>query len=175
MTSRMRFVLADGLEGVEPEREGADHILICGMGGELIARILCGSDYVKTPGVRLILGPMSSPEELRLWLAENGFRIDAESLAESAGKRYATILAEYDGKKRRFTPAELLLGKHNIEEYGPLFREFAGEWLDRVCTRIAGRKRGGLPTAEDEALRDEIAEILERSGENRTGEGGGCE
>ncbi len=175
MLEKMRFVLTDGLTELKPEREGVTDILICGMGGELIARIVSGSDYVKRPGVRLILGPMSSPEELRLWLAENGFRIDAESLAESAGKRYATILAEYDGKKRRFTPAELLLGKHNIEEYGPLFREFAGEWLDRVCTRIAGRKRGGLPTAEDEALRDEIAEILERSGENLTGEGGGCE
>ena len=156
MTSRMRFVLADGLEGLEPERDGVDHILICGMGGELIARILDGSDYVKTPGVRLILGPMSSPEELRLYLAENGFRIDTEKLAESAGKRYAVILAEYDGVRRSFTPCELLLGRANMENNEPLFPEFAREWLNRVNTRIGGRRRGGLPTEADEALRDAI-------------------
>ena len=162
MTDRMRFVLTDGLRGLEPEREGVTDILICGMGGELIARIIDGSDYPKRPGVRLILGPMSSPEELRRYLAENGFRILAERLSEAAGKRYATLLAEYDGQRRTFTPAELLLGPYNIEENGPLFRSFAGEWLDRVSVRIAGRRRGGLPTGEDEALRDEIAELLRR-------------
>ena len=156
MTDRMRFVLADGLTGLDPERDGVDHILICGMGGELIARILDGSDYVRKPGVRLILGPMSSPEELRLDLAENGFRIRAEKLAESAGKRYAVMLAEYDGNRRTFTSCELLLGRANIGNNEPLFRDFAREWLNRVNTRIEGRRRGGLPTEEDEALRDGI-------------------
>ena len=156
MTSRMRFVLTDGLTGLEPERDGVDHILICGMGGELIARILGESAYTRRPGVRLILGPMSSPEELRLWLAENGFRIAEEKLAESAGKRYAVLLAEYDGVRRSFTPCELLLGRANIENNEPLFRDYARDWLNRINMRIEGRRRGGLPTEEDEALRDEI-------------------
>ena len=162
MTDRMRFVLADGLEGLEPEREGVTELMICGMGGELIARIVGASAYAKRQGVRLILGPMSSPEELRRFLAENGFRILDERLAESAGKRYAVLLAEYDGQLRSFTPGEYLLGQKNIEENGPLFRAFAGEWLERVNVRIAGRRTGGLPTAEDEALRDEIAALLRR-------------
>ena len=171
MTSRMRFVLADGLRGLEPERDGVDHILICGMGGELIARILGESAYTRRPGVRLILGPMSSPEELRLWLAENGFRIAEEKLAKSAGKRYAVLLAEYDGVRRTFTPCELLLGRANIENNEPLFRDFAREWLCRINTRIEGRRRGGLPTGEDEALRDEIL-ALPCMGEDRGHTGG---
>ena len=159
LSSRMRFVLTDGLTGLEPERDGVDDILICGMGGELIARIIGGSEYPKKPGVRLILGPMSSPEELRGFLADSGFRIVSEKLAESGGKRYPTILAEYDGIKRTFTPCELLLGPANIEENGPLFRAFAREWLDRISVKIEGRRRGGLPTAEDEALRDSILSL----------------
>lgn len=161
MTGKMRFVLTDGLEGLEPEREGIDEIMICGMGGELIARIVDGSDYPKKPGVRLILGPMSSPEELRKYLADAGFRILSEKLAESAGKRYATILAEYDGVRRTFTPCELLLGRANIKENAPLFRAFAVDWLERLNVKIDGRRRGGLDTSGDEALRDEIRALLE--------------
>lgn len=156
MTSRMRFVLTDGLRDLDPGRDGVDHIMICGMGGELIARIIGDSDYVKKPGVRLILGPMSSPEELRKYLAGAGFRILDERLAESGGKRYAVILSVYDGTVRTFTPCEMLLGRANIARNEPLFRDFAREWLERVNTRIEGRRRGGLPVEEDEALRDEI-------------------
>ena len=151
---------ADGLVGAEPERDGVTDIAVCGMGGELIARIVGASDYTKKPGVRLILQPMSSPAELRTFLAENGYRILDERLAESAGKIYACLLAEYDGEARAFTPAELLLGRANIEKMEPLFPAFARVWLNRLSVEIEGRRRGDLDTREAEALRDEIGRIL---------------
>ncbi len=160
VADRMRFALADGLVGAEPERDGVTDIAVCGMGGELIARIVGASDYTKKPGVRLILQPMSSPAELRTFLAENGYRILDERLAESAGKIYACLLAEYDGEARAFTPAELLLGRANIEKMEPLFPAFARVWLNRLSVEIEGRRRGDLDTREAEALRDEIGRIL---------------
>ena len=120
----MRFVRADGLIGLDPERDGVGDIYVCGMGGELIARIIGASDYTRRPGVRLILQPMSSPEELRLFLGMAGFAILDERLCEAAGKRYACLLAAYDGEVRTYTPAELLLGRANIEKKERLFRPY---------------------------------------------------
>ena len=64
------IVLADGLDGVQPEKDGVNEIIICGMGGELIARIVDASAYTRTPDVNLILQPMTCAPELRqyLWL-----------------------------------------------------------------------------------------------------------
>ena len=64
-SDRMDFVLCDGLSGLEPEKRGITDILVCGMGGELIARIVGESEYTRRPGVRLILCPMSQPDKLR--------------------------------------------------------------------------------------------------------------
>ena len=168
-SDRMDFVLADGLSGLEPEKRGITDILVCGMGGELIARIVGESEYTRRPGVRLILCPMSQPDKLRAYLAESGFEILDEKLAEAAGKRYAVLLTEYDGLRRTPTPAELLLGAANIGKDDPLFIPFAEEWLARVERKIEGRREGGLSTAEDERLRDEIKEILKE----KTADGNG--
>ena len=62
-----------------------------------------------------MLQPMKNEDELRLWLSENGFLIADERLALDSGKIYQIMRAVWDGKKRTFTPTELLLGKGNIE------------------------------------------------------------
>ena len=161
VSGKMRFVLTDGLAGLEPERDGVGDIAVCGMGGELIARIVGASDYTKKNGVRLILQPMSSPEELRSFLGGSGYAILDERLCRAAGKIYACLSVEYDGVQREYAPAELLLGRANIEKREPLFREFAETWLGRLDTQIAGRRKGGRGTEREEALRQEIQRILE--------------
>ena len=98
VADKMRFALADGLSGVQPERDGVTDIVICGMGGELIARIIGDSDYTRLADVRLILQPMSSVYELREYMAGAGFEILDERLSRAAGKIYTCILARYDGK-----------------------------------------------------------------------------
>ncbi|MBO6052711.1 MAG: SAM-dependent methyltransferase [Clostridia bacterium] len=169
LSDRMRFALADGLKGLAPERDGVTDILICGMGGELIARIVGESEFTRKPGIRLILCPMSQPDKLREFLAGAGFAVLDEKLAEAAGKRYAVLCAEYDGQRRDLTPAERLLGRANIEKNEPLFIPFASEWLARVERRIEGRREGGLDTADDEILRNEIEAILKE----KTADGNG--
>ena len=161
LSDRMRFVLADGLKGLEPEKDGVTDILVCGMGGELIARIVGESEYVRDPGIRLILCPMSQPDKLREFLAGAGFAVLDEKLAEAAGKRYAVLCAEYDGQIRGLTPAERLLGRANIEKNDPLFLPFASEWLARTERKIEGRITGGLDASDEIRLRDEIRAILD--------------
>lgn len=158
---KMRFTLADGLNGVEPERDNVSDIVICGMGGELIARIIDESEYTRRDGVHLILQPMTAADDLRKYLDENGFAVLDEKLSTAAGKTYCCMLVEYDGVKRTSTPAQLLLGKVAIQKREPIFEKYAGEVLARLDTRIKGLKLGGLSTDDEEKCREEIANILE--------------
>lgn len=158
---RIRFALADGLRGIEPEKDNVRDIVICGMGGELIARIVGESEYTKKPGVRLILQPMTAADDLRAFLDEAGYAVIDEKLSAAAGKIYCCIAAEYDGICRTSTPAELLLGKKNIENREPLFREYAAGILKKLNTRINGLKTGGHDCSAEEECRAEIEKITE--------------
>ncbi len=161
VTDRIRFVLADGLDGVEPERDGVNDIVVCGMGGELIARIVDASAYTRKPGVCLILQPMTCAPELRQYLWDNGFCIAEERLCEAAGKIYTCMHVRYDGKPRSYTPAELILGKKNIEHREPLFAEYAQTAVNRLKTQISGMKKGGLDTAKEETDLASVETVLQ--------------
>ena len=63
ISDRVTVRKCDGLDGIG--EFAPDDIYILGMGGELIRDILSRSDYVRRQGVRLILQPMTKPEELR--------------------------------------------------------------------------------------------------------------
>lgn len=159
VSKKIRFVLANGLCGVEPEREPVDDIIICGMGGELIARIIDASEYTRKRGVRLIMQPMTCAPELRKYLAEAGFNVVTERLCKASGKLYTCIVAEYDGIVRAFTEAELILGKRNIENNEPLFSEYTAAAVYRLNRQIEGMKIGGHDTAELENLLEDVLKI----------------
>ncbi len=161
VTENIRFVLADGLDGVHPEADGVNDIVVCGMGGELIARIIDDSDYTRNPDVRLILQPMTCAKELRQYLWDNGFDILEERLCEAAGKVYTCIHAAYDGKKRPYIPADLILGRHHIEHRGRYFDEYADTAVRRLKTQVNGMKKGSLDTAEVEADLASVENALE--------------
>lgn len=76
----------------------ADDVLICGMGGELIASILNDCNYIKNSKYHLILQPMSRPEALRKYLFENGFKIDTEKCVFDSNHYYTVISAYYSGE-----------------------------------------------------------------------------
>ncbi len=160
VTDKMRFVLTDGLEGLEPESDGVTDIIICGMGGELIADIISASEYTKKSGIRLILQPMSYPERLRMFLAGAGYRIVDEKLCEAVGKLYTCILAEYDGVRRNYSKAEYLLGERNILNGGTIFIKYANQHAVRLEEKIAGMKKGGLDVTEFEECLAEIQKII---------------
>ncbi len=165
VTDKIRFVLADGLDGVHPEEDGVNDIIICGMGGELIARIVDSSDYTRTAGVNLILQPMTCAPELRKYLGEAGFCIMTERLCEAAGKIYTCIHAAYDGVTREYTPAEQILGRYHIEKRSPLFNQYADTAVRRLKKQILGMKKGGLDTAAEEGILMAVESAIAKMGE----------
>lgn len=89
---RMKTVLADGLsplDGAEPPYS----IAICGMGGELIARILERGRTIALFADKIVMQPMRGEAELRKYLVENGYGITDERIAVDSGRYYQVISA----------------------------------------------------------------------------------
>ena len=84
---RTDVILSDGLKSV-PEI-GITDIVIAGMGGELISRILEACDWLE--GKNLILQPMTQAPYLVKWLYGNGFEI-AEQRAVVDGRFCYTVI-----------------------------------------------------------------------------------
>jgi tRNA (adenine22-N1)-methyltransferase len=156
LSDKIDVLLADGLDKAAAYKP--DDIIIAGMGGELIRDILSASEYVKNPGVRLILQPMTMPHILREYLASAGFNITDEKICAAQDKYYQIICAEYDGIERSFTEHELLLGKLNIERIkNGLADGESIELIKRTASgaeyRLSGISRAAIP--DENAIKKE--------------------
>ena len=146
LTAKITFRLCDGLTGIRPEEAGS--VAIAGMGGETIAHILAAAPWVRERAVPLILQPMSSQSDLRLWLQQNGYAIAGEKLAR-------------EGEMAPMTPGELEAGRL---DHDPL----RGDLLDKLTAKLRrvleglekSRQEGTVSRrAELRALLDELNEM----------------
>ena len=117
LSDRIDTMQTDGLHGVECFHP--TDILIFGMGGELIAKILSEAPWVKDEEIGLILQPMSHAEILRRWLSENGFAILGETLTYE-DQYYQTIHARFNGETYVLTEEEAFFGAKILESESPL-------------------------------------------------------
>lgn len=156
---KINFCLGNGIVDVHPERYGVTDIIIAGMGGELIAEIIEKSDYTRIPGVRLILQPMSSLQELRGYLAEMGYATISEKLCRASDKYYTCIVCEYDGIRREVPQVRLLIGNVLDDETDPLVNGFLDNTARKLRRKIRGRLEGGLPVAREEEMLRELTEM----------------
>ena len=121
LEKKIETLCTDGLHGAE--HFAADNVLIFGMGGELIIRILREAPWVKNPAIGLVLQPMTRAHLVRGWLLENGFSIVGETITHE-DRYYQTIAACYCGQSETYTEEELLLGRWNIQNNTPHLRGF---------------------------------------------------
>ncbi len=124
--------LSDGLNAISPSE--VDDICICGMGGELISQIIDNADWLKNSQKRLILQPMSAVDDLRIYLSDNGFCIEEETLVRDAKRIYCIILAVYTGEKIRRSPEYAIIG--NIQCDSDIAREYISFHLNRINKHI---------------------------------------
>lgn len=159
------FYLSDGMKDV-PDLSDYTAISVCGMGGELIARILDDVGHTKRKDVALVLQPMSSAEELSVYLAENGYCIRDEKVAFAAGKVYRVILAYYEGTPTSLSEVEHILGRVNIEraDASPNFHMLLSKTAEKYKKIVSGKERGGIPADADREIIAEILKIAEMRG-----------
>lgn len=104
--TNVEIVKSDGLHKID----FADDVIICGMGGELIAEII-GECRFTSADTRFILQPMTKADFLRRWLYGAGFEILEEQAAYDADKAYTVMLARFCGVKREIDEVFALTGK----------------------------------------------------------------
>ena len=156
---KTEFILTDGATVLSGK--GITDYAICGMGGELIADIIERAPHLKDGSLNLILQPMSSIEELRYYLAEDGFEITDESICHAQGKLYQCINCSYTGNQYNLTPAEATLGKLNIEKgtSNPYFKALLSKHSEQTKHIILGKQKGGSDASKEKMLLSELESI----------------
>ena len=81
--------LSDGLAALKPQE--AETVIIAGMGGELIIRILTEGRHMWDSVAQWVLSPHSEVFKVRGWLLENGFSIEKEDMVCEDGKYYVLM------------------------------------------------------------------------------------
>lgn len=135
LEGKVAFRLCDGLQGIQPQE--VDAIAIAGMGGETIAAILAAAPWTRELDIPLILQPMSSMPDLRLWLGENGYRIEMEDLCQEGDTLYTAMLVRA-GEMEPLTAAEQWAGKNRSH---PLRGAWLDQWLARTERALEGMSR----------------------------------
>ena len=98
LTDKIQTVLSDGLDNV-PE-DGVTDVVMAGMGGELISRLIEKCCWLKN--VNLVLQPMTKSEVLRKWLYDNNFRVKRELACEDNGFVYSVMQVMFSGSKPEY-------------------------------------------------------------------------
>lgn len=113
--------LSDG--AFELKKGEVDTILIAGMGGILMIKILSEAKETIQELKELVLQPQSEIEGVRRYLHQIGFRIEKETMLEE-DKKYYTVIKAIKGKEQYQTEEEYRFGKYLLDERNPYLKEF---------------------------------------------------
>ncbi len=134
ISGKVELVLSDGLKNVNGE--GVSDIVIAGMGGETIVKILSECQF-DLNGIRLILQPMTKAEILRKWLADYGYKIVSENGVSEGEKLYTVITASAMPGCESLTEFEALRGFYSDDdEVGKIIRQKEAERLLKVSDSL---------------------------------------
>ena len=151
LTDRIQVRLGDGLSALSGEE--ADTVIIAGMGGPLMVRILTEGMGTARRMKRLILSPQSEIWSVREFLERQGFAIEDEAMTEEEGKYYTVICARFGGgyiedgafcvsERKRL---EWKYGKCLLERGDPVLKAFLEKEKEKY-RKVLGK----LGSADDE-------------------------
>lgn len=158
VTGRIEFLLSDGLKLCPPD--AVDTIVIAGMGGDLIVKILDEAEWCMHPRYRLVLQPMTRAEVLRYWLVYNDFEILQECAAAEGDTLYQILTARFGGRTA-LNDAELFCGKRTLAEDDELWLRSLGEQRQRLEKALCGMESGAAENARAELYREILHQMRE--------------
>lgn len=138
VADRLILRQSDGLRAIEAGE--AEDIVIAGMGGELILRIVEEAPWLRGGEKQLVLQPMSSARDLRLGLRELGFEVLEEHAVEDGGRVYTAFSCRYGGQPPETDLLYPELGK--LEPGAAPAKKYAARILRDLAGRLEGALRG---------------------------------
>ena len=136
LTNYITAVLSDGISELEAD---VNCITICGMGGNLICDILDSNKDKLAHINEIIIQPNNNEETARIWLVNNGYDIENETIVYEDDVYYEVIKAIKRSPERRYSKEELYFGPLLLANKS---EEFVGKWtrykdyLNKVLVQI---------------------------------------
>ena len=121
LESRISTRLSDGM--TELKSHEADTVILAGMGGDLICRILWKRKDLLDEHPELVLQPQSEWFKVRHTLHDLGYRIKQEWFLRDEGKYYV-IMKAIPGQERYDREADYFYGAVLEEECLPVYKEY---------------------------------------------------
>ena len=164
LSGKVTAICADGLDGARSF--APDCITVLGMGGELIANILSRAQWIKDEKITLVLQPMTHPEVLAYFLAENGFGVIDEAIVCENGRTdraYRIIKARYDGIKRDIDAPDAYVGSINLERADADSIIYATRTLYFLNNKIEGKRLAGMDASREAEIVEKIEKYIKRT------------
>ncbi len=138
---RVETRLSDGLDAISAEE--AEDFVLAGMGGELIIKIMARAPWLKDGEKHLILQPMSAEQELREFLAREGFMVVDEQAVICAGKIYTVMSVFFRGGAVPMDELYPYIGRlgENLSEANRLY-------IAREIRDLKNKQKGYMATAQ---------------------------
>lgn len=159
---QIRTFITDGLNDIDI-KEGST-IVISGMGGESIVSILDAAISRLRYKNTLILQPVSTPELLKRFLIENGFKFIREKHFLHKNHDYVVYKVKYT-KQRRVVDGyekELYIPNEYLEEETEALKKYLGKIVKRQRNVLAGYvHQGHERTDKQKKLVKELEEYYE--------------
>jgi tRNA (adenine22-N1)-methyltransferase len=159
--------LSNGLLALEEGEVTEGTLIIAGMGGSLVIRILKEGEAFLSSFREIILQPQSDVAHVRVYLREAGFCIEAEDMVHDEGKYYPMmrVVKARDGEQ----PTTDNLTQKMEDEFGPCLlkhrhpalRSFLGR-QERECEAIQEHLASVTDEKNMECRRQRIREVKRR-------------
>lgn len=150
--------LSNGVQGLKPGE--AESILIAGMGGLLVKRILAEGSQVIASAGELILQPQSDLEQLRKYLHQAGFQILDEKMLIEDGKYY-TVIKAGKGTEKYEADREYRYGRVLLERQDPCLLEFLKVREQKLLTLLSCIKDSEKAKADRIRIKEEYTQLKE--------------
>lgn len=151
LDDRIETVLTDGLRGLD--LSGVTDLIIAGMGGELISRILSEGELPR--GIALVLQPMTKWDVLRRWLWENGWTVTREQACREGRFVYSVMQCRMGAPGYPCGLRYLYCGRVSPDT------QDGRAYLERQASRLEAAGRGKLSSPQGKAQGQEMLELAE--------------
>lgn len=148
---------SDGMFALQPGE--VKSVVIAGMGGPLMIRILKEGERVTACLDEMILSPQSELEKVRRFLSENGWKSIREEMVFDGGKYY-TVMKVVHGDSELRTEADFLYGRIMIERKDPILYQYLKKEkklkeaiLQKICEQETASSRDRIIELKEELTR----------------------
>lgn len=160
LLGRVEPVLTDGLHGLEGK--GIRDVIIAGIGGEVLCRIVEEAPWLRDRDIRLILQPQSRDALLRQQLYRLGFVLRQEEGVRSGHFVYTVMCWGYEGPGRELSPllAQVGMLPQSAAPESRAFLQRRLAVLEELKAALAAAPGKGEEAAALAALCQEIKETI---------------